>query len=197
MVVHSSQGVHSSLFHAATSLSTISPLLKTFVSLPFFFIPPPTPRQSIHHPHPTYFPLSLDNQSTILIQHTTPYPSTINPPSSSNIPSPTPRQSIHHPHPTYHPLPLDNQSTILIQYTTPYPSTINPPSSSNMLPPTPRQSIRHPHLTYYPLPLDNQSTILIQHINFPKTITFKTSIFSNQLQPFEKFWWKKPNKYWG
>ena len=140
MVVHSSQGVHSSLFQAATSLPTISPLLKTFVSLPFFFIPPPTSRQSIHHPHPTY-----------------------------------------------HPLPLDNQSTILIQYTTPYPSTINPPSSSNILPPTPRQSIRHPHLTYYPLPLDNQSTILIQHINFPKTITFKTSIFSNQLQPFEKF----------
>ena len=148
MVVHSSQGVHSSLFHAATSLSTISPLLKTFVSLPFFFIPPPTPRQSIHHPHPTYFPLPLDNQSTILIQHTTPYPSTINPPSSSNIPSPTPRQSIHHPHPTYHPLHLDNQSTILIQHITPYPSTINPPSSSNILPPTPRQSIHHPHPTY-------------------------------------------------
>ena len=96
MVVHSSQGVHSSLFHAATSLSTISPLLKTFVSLPFFFIPPPTPRQSIHHPHPTYFPLSLDNQSTILIQHTTPYPSTINPPSSSNIlTSPRPSHSRH------------------------------------------------------------------------------------------------------
>ena len=96
MVVHSSQGVHSSLFHAATSLSTISSLLKTFVSLPFFFIPPPTSRQSIHHPHPTYFPLSLDNQSTILIQHTTPYPSTINPPSSSNIlTSPRPSHSRH------------------------------------------------------------------------------------------------------